>query len=68
MAATLTAVRRLDRMSDVELMQLHRVQAALDRLDSGTYGVCLRCRKPIEPRRLRILPEAERCATCAAAT
>lgn len=64
-AATLNAVMLLDRMSDVDLMQLRKVQAALDRLDEGTYGRCVRCRRPIERARLRTLPETERCSTCA---
>ena len=65
-AANLSAAQLLDRMSDVELSQLRRVQAALDRLEHGTYGVCLRCQQRIDPRRLRALPEADRCARCAA--
>jgi RNA polymerase-binding transcription factor DksA len=64
-AATLNAVMLLDRTSDVELMQLRRVQAALDRLNAGTYGRCVRCRQPIERARLEVLPEADRCAGCA---
>jgi RNA polymerase-binding transcription factor DksA len=64
-AATLSAVMLLDRMSDVELMQLRRVQAALDRLDAGTYGRCVQCRQPIERARLRVLPETDRCCSCA---
>lgn len=64
-AATLNAVMLLDRMSDVELMQLRRVQAAIDRLDEGTYGRCAHCRRPIERARLRVLPETDRCSTCA---
>jgi DnaK suppressor protein len=67
LAANLSAARLLDRMSDVELLQLRKVQAALERLEHGTYGVCVRCQAPIERRRLAALPEAERCAGCAAA-
>ena len=66
-AANLSAARVLDRMSDVELLQLRKVQAALERLDHGAYGICLRCQEPIERRRLAALPEADRCASCAGA-
>ena len=38
---------------------LEQVQAALQRLDDGTYGFCQRCGKPIEARRLEALPYAE---------
>ena len=41
------------------------VLAALVRLDTGTYGVCIACDRPIEPERLEVLPEADRCASCA---
>jgi RNA polymerase-binding protein DksA len=43
---------------------LRQVQAALARLDNGTYGVCERCGKPIEPRRLEALPYATLCRSC----
>jgi RNA polymerase-binding transcription factor DksA len=64
-AAKLSAASLLDRTSDIEMTQLRRVQAALERLEHGAYGTCMRCREPIDPRRLRVLPEADRCARCA---
>lgn len=45
---------------------LRRVNHALDRLDSGRYLECERCGLPIEPSRHEAVPEAERCAACAA--
>jgi RNA polymerase-binding protein DksA len=68
LAANLSAALVLDRMSDVELRQLRRVQSALERLEHGSYGACVRCRRPIERRRLQALPEADRCASCADAS
>lgn len=38
---------------------LEQVERALQRLDNGTYGFCLRCGKPIDARRLEALPYAE---------
>lgn len=38
---------------------LEQVERALQRLDNGTYGFCLRCGKPIDARRLEALPSAE---------
>lgn len=38
---------------------LEQVERALQRLDKGTYGFCLRCGKPIDARRLEALPYAE---------
>lgn len=64
-AANVSAARVLDRLGVRELTQLRQVQAALDRIEQGIYGKCLRCRRPIEPARLEALPETDRCAVCA---
>jgi DnaK suppressor protein len=40
------------------------VNAALERLDDGSYGACLRCAKPIAPERLEALPWAAHCIAC----
>lgn len=37
------------------------VDAALSRLDSGRYGVCVTCGEDIEPARLQVLPETAYC-------
>lgn len=37
---------------------LGEVEAALQRLDDGTYGYCQRCGRPIDARRLEALPSA----------
>ena len=44
---------------------LAEVDAALARLDDGTYGRCESCGKPIDPARLEAKPAARRCITCA---
>jgi RNA polymerase-binding protein DksA len=41
--------------------QLHEVDAALARLDAGTYGVCEICGKPIGDERLEAMPAARYC-------
>jgi len=43
---------------------LAEVDAALARLDAGTYGVCERCRQPIPAGRLEARPTARRCVGC----
>lgn len=45
---------------------LHQVEAALRRLDVGTYGSCARCGRPINPERLEALPYAAYCIDCQA--
>ncbi len=44
--------------------ELDAVNAALQRLESGTFGVCARCAATIEPARLQALPEARLCLNC----
>lgn len=41
-----------------------RIDAALKRLDEGTYGSCCDCNRAIAERRLSALPFAIRCQAC----
>lgn len=43
---------------------LKLVDAALDRITAGDYGVCQRCEEPIAPRRLEVIPWAKYCVSC----
>ncbi|WP_053669442.1 TraR/DksA family transcriptional regulator [Streptomyces sp. NRRL B-1140] len=45
-------------------MVLADVEAALIRMDEGSYGRCDLCRRPIERERLMIVPQARYCARC----
>jgi DnaK suppressor protein len=44
---------------------LEDVEAAIERLGAGTYGVCDRCGDAISPARLEAKPAARRCISCA---
>lgn len=44
---------------------LAEVEAALARLEQGSYGVCERCGEPIAPGRLEARPTARTCVACA---
>jgi RNA polymerase-binding transcription factor DksA len=45
-------------------LQLAAVEAAVGRLDAGTFGMCIRCGRPIAPERLEALPWAAHCIDC----
>ncbi|MDF1605664.1 TraR/DksA C4-type zinc finger protein [Nocardioides sp. YIM 152315] len=45
--------------------RLREIDAALARLDAGTYGVCLTCGRPIPAGRLEARPAARTCVACA---
>ncbi len=41
--------------------QLDAVEAALGKLDDGTYGLCERCQQPIAEARLEAMPASRYC-------
>ena len=55
----------LEALGHVELAELKRIDAALDRINDGTYGTCLSCGDPISDARLELLPDAALCRACA---
>jgi len=63
--AQLSEVDAAEQRRDLE--ELASVQRALQRLDQGAFGDCVRCGEPIPLQRLHVQPAAERCAACQAA-
>jgi DnaK suppressor protein len=51
-------------LRDKDQQHLAAVDAALARLDDGTFGTCVRCGRPIAPERLEALPWAAHCIDC----
>jgi|tagenome__1003787_1003787.scaffolds.fasta_scaffold20045915_1 DnaK suppressor protein len=43
---------------------LVEIEAALQRLDDASYGVCERCEEPIPVERLEVLPMSRLCTPC----
>lgn len=74
-----TRTGRLSRMDALQLqamanagreraaLELRRIDAALARLEAGTYGACVDCEEPIQAARLEAQPAATLCLHCAAA-
>ena len=44
---------------------LRDIDAALRRIDDGTYGLCIDCEESINPKRLEFDPTVLRCVDCA---
>jgi DnaK suppressor protein len=44
--------------------QLGLVEAALERIEAGRFGICQNCRRPIPTERLEALPWAALCIDC----
>jgi len=56
-AATSTFDRELDAtLEGNEERLLQAIDAALQRIESGTFGICRSCGRPIDPERLEALP------------
>ena len=53
-------IRTLEHLSQ----RIKEVDRALERLDSGLYGVCVECECPVSKERLRANPLAARCISC----
>ena len=47
-----------------EVNELKFINAALRRIDSGDYGICVDCGNEIAPARLEVNPAVERCIEC----
>lgn len=56
----------LQRLQAVETRELAEIEAALNRISTGTYGRCERCAAPVGQLRLQAVPEARLCMSCAA--
>jgi DnaK suppressor protein len=54
------------KLGERESQMVADIDQALLRIDEGTYGVCARCGKPIDERRLEALPTARYDANCQA--
>ena len=51
-------------LDDRERAELDDIEAGLERLRTGTFGVCEECQGEIPISRLRAMPAARRCLAC----
>lgn len=57
----------LDSLGNIARYERVILQQAIDRIDSGKYGFCVVCGKPIRQERLKALPFSIKCIDCAKA-
>ncbi len=51
-------------LSDNERKILRDIEAALRKMEKGTYGLCEHCKNTIEKKRIKALPSARYCMAC----
>ena len=63
--ATVTFNREMDyTLEDNTEHVIAAIDAALKRIEEGTFGTCARCGKPIAEERLEAMPYATKCIEC----
>lgn len=56
----------LEQMGVAGQAEIRQIKAALQRMDDGEYGDCVKCGEPISEERLDLLPFTPHCRNCAA--
>lgn len=54
----------VDQLDDLERAELTKIDAALQRIEAGTYGTCTECGESIGEKRLKAVPFATICMNC----
>jgi RNA polymerase-binding transcription factor DksA len=55
----------LEGIGNAGLLEVKMINAALRRIEDGTFGTCVACGEPIATKRLEAVPHAARCHNCA---
>lgn len=56
----------LEDLGAAGLLEIRMIEAALDRIEAGSYGICVACGEEISEERLNVLPATPKCRDCAA--
>lgn len=51
-------------LSETQRQKIRDIDAALDRLAQGVYGICIRCEEEIDQRRMEVRPFSRYCIEC----
>jgi RNA polymerase-binding protein DksA len=54
----------LEGLDEMTLREIEQIRAALKRIESGSYGTCSACGRPIGTERLVAVPSAITCVAC----
>ena len=57
----------LEELGQTGLAEIRMIEAALKRIDDGSYGICPQCGESISEARLEAVPHAPLCRHCAGA-
>ena len=60
-------LKRLEALEAREIELLELINSALLRIESGQYGICMRCNSDIPAGRLEAIPYADLCVDCKSA-
>ena len=55
----------METLGNSGLAELRQIEAALGRVEDGSYGICVACGEDISPERLDVVPQTPRCRNCA---
>ncbi|MDX2480369.1 MAG: TraR/DksA family transcriptional regulator [Desulfuromusa sp.] len=53
-------------LSETQRSRVRDIDAALERMDKGVYGLCMRCEEEIPARRMEVRPFSRYCVDCKA--
>lgn len=62
LSSTMEALR--SSLQDTEINEYNHILKALEKIDDGTYGICVDCGQEIAEKRLKSYPNAARCLVC----
>jgi DnaK suppressor protein len=51
-------------LSETQKQKIYDIDAALERIEKGEYGICMECGEEIAPRRMEVRPFSRYCIDC----
>lgn len=54
-----------DQLSTRDKISINKINAAMRKINDGTFGICEDCEEPIGEKRLKAIPDSILCISCA---